>query len=190
MFYRRTASILYLPIVLKSIRNIADKWYMSLKEKFTKFLKSLGMGASPRVKALKSALRGTALCRDDGDKISEVIYDYPILVELCKAYIEEKDFETAQEIIRSCFQLRDQYANFGGNREALLIKHLAKDFISKGREDLAQKIMRKVKNFEHGIPTHLLSGTFFPDREFLKQELAKGSDENTQSPANQKNNLR
>lgn len=125
---------------------------------------------SSRVTSIKDALAIGREVRGD-NKLSEVIYDYPLLVELCKAYIDEKDYDSAQEIVRTCFRLREEYTEYGGQREAFLIRLIAKDLIANGREDIAQKVLRKVRNFEGGVPLHQLSTEFVPDRELLAKAM-------------------
>jgi len=139
------------------------------RDKLSKIMNSKGESASAR--QLKQAIKTAKAGRDPSDNITAVLYDFPIFLELAKTYIEDGDPQSAQAVIRTCFELRDEYSKWSGRREAYLIKRLAKKFIEKGDEQMAQKVLRKVRNFEHGVPVDQLSNIFVPDRELLKQAL-------------------
>ncbi len=122
-----------------------------------KLLAKLFHREASKIRDIKSALELAKGIRDPNDRFATIIMDYPLLVDLAKAYIEAKDWDSAQEIVRTCFALRDEYHLWGGNREAFLIERLATEFSKNGREDIAKHIATKVKNFEAGIPPQMLS---------------------------------
>ncbi len=133
-------------------------------------LKVFGIDDSKTIRNLRGALKVAEELRDPDDRFAAIVADYPLLVDLAKAYIRHEEWDSAQDIIRVCFQMRDDYAQWSGRRDTFLLRNLTKAFISHGREDIAQHIMMKIKNFENGVPTHALSTTIFPDDLIEKSE--------------------
>ena len=119
------------------------------------------------ITGIKSALSTARSVRGSEAELLSAIQDYPVLCDLAKAFIAQKDWQSAQDMIRVCFKMRDEYASHGGIRSAVLIQRLSKEFIKHGREDIAQHILKKVRNFEAGAPLSLLSQTL--DRQTIDE---------------------
>ena len=147
---------------------------MSMQDKI---LKLFGITQSKTIRNIKGALKLAQAARDPDDKVAAVVQDYPVLVDFAKAYIKHEDWESAEEIIRVCFKLRDEYADWGGRREVFLVRKLTKAFINAGRDDIAQKIILKVKNFEQGVPHHALSTAVISEEMLAaaREELGVGA---------------
>lgn len=144
---------------------------------FRRLIEALFKRDQEEVAAIKSALETGRSLRGDSSDIWASIQDYPLMCELAKAYAKSGDYDSAQAVIRVCFEMRDEYASISGtNRSATSIQLLCKEFVKQGREDIARHITMKVRNFEAGIPLHRLSEEFVPDREALRSELERIDD--------------
>lgn len=136
--------------------------------------KLLGIPTSGTIRNLKGALKLSQEFRDPDDRLTAVVQDYPLLVDLARAYARHGEWESAQDIVRVCFNVRDEYSEWSGKREVFLLRRVVQELANSGREDIAEHILKKIQNFESGIAVDALSSTHIEvDREELDRLLRK-----------------